>query len=77
MPGFNGTGPLGRGAGTGRGRGPCGAGMGGGLMAGRGGRGFGRMGVFAQDAETPQDERIAALEAEVAELRSKLAQSGK
>jgi hypothetical protein len=41
MPGFNRTGPMGQGPGTGRGLGPCGAGTrrGGGQF---GGRGFGR-----------------------------------
>jgi len=56
MPGFDGTGPLGQGPGTGRGLGPCGAGVrwfprfwgrGFGFGRGRGfafgrGRGFGR-----------------------------------
>ncbi|WP_338042134.1 DUF5320 domain-containing protein [Desulfocurvibacter africanus] len=76
MPGFNGTGPLGNGPRTGRGLGRCMAGAGGGQMAGRG-RGLGRQGVFAQDAGDVQGERIAALEAEIAALKSKLAQSEK
>lgn len=48
MPGFDGTGPVGYGAGTGRGRGPCGRGMEYGRGCGRGagrGRGF-RAGFF-------------------------------
>lgn len=45
-------------------------------MAGRG-RGLGRQGVFAQDAGDVQGERIAALEAEIDALKSKLAQSEK
>ncbi len=80
MPGFNGTGPLGKGPGTGRGRGACmaGSGLGIGRMAGRGrGLGLGRQGVFAQDAGDAQADRIAALEAEIADLKNKLAQSGR
>ena len=43
MPGFDGTGPMGQGALTGRGLGPCGGGMAYGRRGGGGfGRGFGR-----------------------------------
>lgn len=41
MPGFDGTGPMGRGPLTGRGLGPCGRGFGRGFRGGFG-RGFGR-----------------------------------
>lgn len=76
MPGFNGTGPLGKGPGTGHGRGRCMAGASGGQMPGRG-RGLARQGVFAQDAGDAQSERIDALEAEIAALKTRLAQSEK
>lgn len=61
MPRFNGTGPLGQGAMTGRGFGPCGNGM---RMGS--GRGFG-LGCRRQVAPT-KDEEKKILEAELKQI---------
>ncbi len=61
MPYNDGTGPMGRGAGTGRGMGPCGAG----LQRGRG-RCMGFRGFFS-----PKNS-LAALEAEETMLKEEL-----
>jgi hypothetical protein len=84
MPRFDGTGPLGSGAGTGWGLGPCGAGMGwrGGGRGRRGlGRGFGR---FSGYPYTPQitrkeekeilTEEVNILEDELKEIKKRLSE---
>ena len=70
MPGYDGTGPEGRGPMTGRGMGPCGRGFGRGFGRGRG-RGFGRwfglsMPAFAETAYEPTKEEQAQMLAEEA-----------
>ncbi|MBN1336699.1 MAG: DUF5320 domain-containing protein [Deltaproteobacteria bacterium] len=77
MPGFDRTGPLGRGPMTGRGLGPCGGGArygrGGGWGGGRGGRGWARAGwgpLPVDDDRAALLERLEALERELAALRS-------
>lgn len=80
MPGFDGTGPLGMGPGTGRGLGPCGAGMA--WRRGRGSRGFGfrRFWDYAPyDRVLTKDEEkemlkneASILEEELAEIKSRL-----
>lgn len=73
MPNRDGTGPLGSGPGMGRGRGGCVAGLArGARMGGQRGRGFGRQGVFGQDAIAPGQDRIAELEKEIASLKARL-----
>jgi hypothetical protein len=68
MPGFDGTGPLGRGSLTGRGFGPCGRGM---AFRRGAGRGFGRR--FARSAYGPtRDEEKEALKAEKAAIDVRL-----
>lgn len=72
MPNQDGTGPLGQGPMTGGGFGPCGAGSGYGAArsGSRRGRGFFRFGRSPQVLSTnPDQQRIAALEREVAELK--------
>jgi len=81
MPGFNGTGPMGQGAGTGGRRGPCfaGAGTGAGAAGQRGaGRGYaprgGRRPGFggqwpADESAQALKDRAAALERELEEVR--------
>lgn len=81
MPGQNGTGPMGQGAGTGRGMGPCamptgrqGAGMGYGRRGGGRGLGFRRFwGYYPTTAPSKQEEKeILAQDAQMMEeeLRS-------
>ena len=64
MPGFNGTGPRGTGAGSGRGLGPCGAGQGRGFF----GRGFGRsVGRFFggnSNSNVSKEDQLSGLEEE-------------
>ncbi len=64
MPGFNGTGPRGTGAGSGRGLGPCGAGQGRGFF----GRGFGRgVGQFFggnSNSNVSKEDQLSGLEEE-------------
>ena len=88
MPGFNGTGPRGYGAMSGRGLGPCGGGRARGPGCGRGygagygagyGRGLGRgAGWFAagygQESPVPAEDG-AGLEAKAAWLRAELART--
>ncbi len=88
MPGYDGTGPMGRGAMTGRGMGPC-NGYGPGRGAGFGfGRGFGRRRGFgmgfrqwgydepyapnAEPVELNKDQQKKVLEAGIAELEAEL-----
>ena len=79
MPGFNGTGPQGKGPMTGRGMGRCGQGQGRGQGIGQG-QGYGRgMGRFQTNQITQstqinqsQEQRIIDLENTVAVLRDKL-----
>ncbi len=63
MPGFDGTGPAGQGAMTGRGLGQCGCGMRRGF-----GRGFGRRLGFRQQVILTNEEEKKILEAEVKEI---------
>jgi hypothetical protein len=68
MPGFNGTGPQGQGAMTGRGLGPCGSGMR--RRCGRGfrsGFGNGLVGYRSQATLTKEEEK-KILEADLTEL---------
>jgi len=85
MPGFDRTGPRGRGPLTGRGLGPCGQGFGRGLGAGFGrgmGRGFGRglgyeqynVGPYAEPAELDKDSQKAILKAELASIEAEKTQ---
>ncbi len=70
MPRFDGTGPMGQGAMTGRGLGPCGGGMG----YGRGqGRGFGFRRFFTRQEET-EDLKVYRddLKAELAAVEKEL-----
>ncbi len=60
MPGFNGTGPLGRGPMTGRGFGPCGLGLGWRRSFGPG-RGMGRYFNWSWP-QTPKDQKEALAE---------------
>ncbi len=77
MPGFNGTGPLGRGSMTGRGMGPCGAGLGMGQGC-RGGYGFGRRRFISpknelsalENEEKMLEEELAAIKEEKSALQS-------
>jgi len=86
MPGFNGTGPMGYGPGSGWGLGPCGAGMGwrrgGGQGHGRG-LGFRRWGGYSypyQPQVTPKEETemltndAEALEEELKAIKTRLAE---
>lgn len=88
MPGYNGTGPAGRGSGTGRGLGvcagarPCGFGLWGGAYGGRGlGRGAGRGVGFGPCRGwatgpypvNPEDEK-AFLTDQAAQLKAELAE---
>jgi len=76
MPGGDGTGPFGRGAGSGRGMGPCGRGMARGYGFGCGARGRG-MGMIARQ-QTPEDEKAGlqqlkeSLENEVKQIQKRL-----
>ena len=66
MPGYNQTGPQGRGPMTGRGLGPCGRGMG----LGRGyGQGYGR---FAGRSYLTKGEEVEDLEGEAKDLEADL-----
>lgn len=88
MPGFDRTGPIGRGAMTGRGLGPCGGGFARGRGFGRGsGRGFGRF-AFADPYTEPLvlsrpeqkevlSEEIHALESELKRLKDALKEISK
>ncbi len=68
MPGGDGTGPAGLGAGIGWGRGPCGAGLRRGRAYRRSGRGFGQ--VFVQpDEKTYLEQRLQSLELEEKDLQ--------
>ena len=74
MPRFNGTGPQGLGAGTGRGQGPCGEGRGqgpreGGMRRGSG-RGFGRRGFNGMGQNINQQDEQKILEEELKELEN-------
>lgn len=72
MPGFNGTGPLGLGPGTGRGLGPCGAGMGWRRGYGRWwARGFGR-GFWGYQPRISEKEEKEMLEDKVVGLEEEL-----
>lgn len=67
MPGFDRTGPIGRGPQTGRGLGPCGMGYG---RAGFG-RGFGRgMGFRRAWADYPEYAEYPTKEQEIADLKA-------
>lgn len=81
MPGFDQTGPVGFGPGTGRGMGPCGRGMAmrrggrGGYTRGAGmgfGRGFGRGYCWSMPAEEPltADAQKQLLEAELKRIEA-------
>jgi len=77
MPGFDGTGPQGKGAMTGRGMGPCGRGM-----RRRFGFGFGRKGLgrfFGGQAwsKTDLENYKKALEEELEDVNKKLADEQK
>jgi len=65
MPGFNGTGPQGFGARTGRGLGPCGGGMRRGL-----GRGLRRYGFNGMGRNMNQQDEQKILEDELIELEN-------
>ena len=64
MPGYDGTGPAGQGAMTGRGLGPCGCGMRRGF-----GRGFGRRFAYRQVALTESEEK-KVLQAELKDIEA-------
>lgn len=69
MPGWDGTGPMGRGSFTGRGFGPCGtanAGYGRGARGCR--RGYGR-GFMAEPASFPSSKELLVAEKEILERR--------
>jgi hypothetical protein len=67
MPNFDGTGPQGMGAMTGRGLGPCGGGMRRGC--GRGfGRGFGFRAKYATPITLTKDEEKKILEADLKDI---------
>lgn len=72
MPGRDGTGPMGEGAGSGRGAGPCtvtGRGYGGGrMMRNR----FRSSGGFRRYSEQSLTDRIETLQAEIETLRKQL-----
>lgn len=82
MPRQNGTGPLGYGAGTGRGLGPCGVGMGYGGRRGTGrGMGWRRFwGYYPGPALSEKDEagmlaeEASALEEELKNVKARLAE---
>ena len=65
MPRYDGTGPAGRGPGTGWGMGPCGGGM------GYGRRGGGRFGGYAPTTPTAEKE---VLEQELKDIKARLDQ---
>jgi len=65
MPRFNGTGPWGRGAGTGWGMGPCGLGLRREL-----GRGYGFSRWTNQDEKTALKEEMKTLKEELKEVES-------
>ena len=75
MPKLDGTGPMGQGAGTGRGMGPCGAGM---RMGCRGFYGLGRRRFISpknelsalEDEERMLEEELTAVKEEKAALKS-------
>jgi hypothetical protein len=70
MPAFDGTGPLGRGPGTGWGRGPCGAG----LARGRSynGRFWPRQEYSSDNGKEPLEEEIQELKKEMNEIKNYL-----
>lgn len=76
MPGFDGTGPMGQGPGTGRGMGYCGAGMRLGRNS-RGGYGFGRRRFISpknelnalEEEEKMIEDELAAIKEEKAALK--------
>ncbi len=74
MPGRDGTGPMGEGAGSGRGAGPCtgyGRGYGGGRRRLR--NRFGANGGFRENPEQTLKNRIETLQAEMETIRKQLA----
>ncbi|HUW71968.1 MAG TPA: DUF5320 domain-containing protein [Candidatus Humimicrobiaceae bacterium] len=73
MPRYNGTGPMGQGAGTGWGLGPCGAGMGWRRGGGRG-RGFGwrRFWGYYPGPTPTKKEEVGNLSEEAAILEEEL-----
>ncbi len=72
MPRFDGTGPLGYGAGTGRGFGPCGAGMDWGRGFGRG-YGWRRFLTKKEESEMLQDE-VVEMEEELKAVKERLSE---
>ena len=73
MPRGDGTGPMGRGARTGRGLGPCGAGKGlGGNPSGWRCRGFWRMQTSGQGTDLTKEEKVKILKAEMKELEEEI-----
>lgn len=76
MPKYNGTGPAGRGPGTGRGMGPCGGGTARGRRdAGRGqGVGWRRFLRNPFNSATSEKEEAEILEEELKDIKSRLSQ---
>ncbi|RJR25777.1 cytoplasmic protein [Candidatus Microgenomates bacterium] len=81
MPGFDGSGPLGRGPGTGRGFGPCGLGLGWRRRFGAG-RGLGRYFGWSwpqtrEEQKKALSEYRQALEEELEDVKSEEGETGK
>lgn len=81
MPGFDGTGPAGRGPGTGGGFGPCGAARidvgnfrGSGYARGGGRRSTGRARRWSYGMPGPEDEKVL-LKEQIERLKSELAET--
>jgi len=75
MPGFDQTGPQGRGSMTGRGLGPCGRGMGWGRGYGRGyGRFAGRSYLSKREEVEDLEEEAKDLEADLKALKERIAE---
>lgn len=81
MPRLNGTGPMGQGAGTGRGMGPCGGGMANGRRGGGRGLGWRRFwGYYPAPTLSKKDEaemlgeEARAIEEELKNVRARLAE---